>query len=74
MNDNWEIFVILVMLVLTFALVLLGPIFSIWSLNILFGTEIAYNFKTWVAMIWIHTIIHGIRTTFKKNSNQQTNQ
>lgn len=74
MNDGWEVFVIVVLLIVVFALVILGPIFTIWSLNTLFGLGIPYTFKTWCATIWIHTILHGIRTSFKRSGNQQTTQ
>lgn len=30
-----------------------GPLLSIWSVNTLFGTTIAYNFWTWFAALWL---------------------
>lgn len=74
MNNGGEIFVVFVLLAIVIVLIVVGPIFTIWSLNTLFSMEIPYNFQTWVAMIWVHTILYGIRTSFKKTSSQQNNQ
>ena len=74
MNDGFAIFVVVLLVVVIVALIVIGPLFSIWSLHTLFALEIPFSFKTWVAMIWVHTILHGIRTTFKKTERQQNNQ
>ena len=52
------------------ALIFIGPIFSIWSINTLFRTEIAFNFTNWCAMAWLHLIIAGSSLKFKKNNNE----
>jgi hypothetical protein len=49
------------------ALIIIGPMFTIWSLNCLFGTEIAFNLKTWAAVIWLMTVFHGIKFQIKRN-------
>jgi len=74
MNNGGEILVVLVLLAMVIVLIIVGPIFTIWSLNTLFQMEIPYNFQTWVAMVWVHTILHGVRASFKKTSNQQADQ
>ena len=73
MNDGWEILVVLVLLAMVVVLIIVGPIFTIWSLNALFQMEIPYNFQTWAAMVWIHTILHGVRANFKKTNQPQNN-
>lgn len=44
---------------------LISPFFTIWSLNTIFGFEIAYSFKNWIAIIWLTVLIHGIKFTSK---------
>jgi hypothetical protein len=51
-----------------FALVFVGPIFTIWSLNLIFGTEIPVDFKHWIAVLWLATILRGVNITLKRNS------
>lgn len=36
-----------------------GPIFTIWSLNTLFGLNIPINFSTWVAVNWLAFVLRG---------------
>lgn len=74
MNDGLEVFVIVILLLMIIVLIIIGPIFTIWSLNTLFQMNIPYNFQTWASMVWVHTVLHGVRTSFKKKPNQQTNQ
>lgn len=52
---------------MTFVL-FIGPFFSIWSINCLFGTEIPLNFNTWCAMAWL-LLVFGIRIIANKNDN-----
>jgi len=49
-------------------LVVMGPIFTIWSLNSLFALSIPINFETWCATLWIVTVFHGIKLSVKKQS------
>ena len=48
----------LIVLVLLVALVL-GPIATIASLNILFSLGIPYNIFTWLSVFWIGLVIAG---------------
>ena len=55
-------------LVLTiFILISIGPIFTIWSLNTLFGLNIQLNFYTWVSMAWLLLILN--QRSIDKNSS-----
>lgn len=38
-------------------LVIVGPVFTIWSLNTLFNTEIPLNIWTWLSMAWMQTLL-----------------
>lgn len=49
--------VALVLIVLL--LVGLGPMLTIWSLNLLFGLTIALTFKTWFAAAWLGGLVSG---------------
>jgi len=54
------------LLVLMIALIILGPIATIWSLNTLFPVlAIPYTFETWVASVIIAGIIRGDGLSFK---------
>ena len=54
------------LLVLMIALIILGPIVTIWSLNTLFPVlAIPYTFETWVASVIIAGIIRGDGLSFK---------
>ena len=39
--------------VLVGALIWVGPLITIWSVNALFGLAIPYTLKTWFATIWL---------------------
>jgi hypothetical protein len=55
-------------LVLTiFILISIGPIFTIWSLNTIFGLNIPLNFYTWVSMAWLLLILN--QRSVNKNSS-----
>jgi len=48
------------MFVTLFALLLIGPLLTIWSLNVLFpALTIPYNFFTWVAALWLGAVLSG---------------
>ena len=54
------------LLVLMIALIILGPIATIWSLNTLFPVlAIPYTFETWVAAVVVAGIIRGDGLSFK---------
>jgi hypothetical protein len=47
-NSNIELVLWIVILL---ALVVIGPLLTIWALNTLFATGIEYNIKNWAAMV-----------------------
>lgn len=48
------------MFVTLFALLLIGPLLTIWSLNVLFPVlAIPYNFFTWLAALWLGAVLSG---------------
>lgn len=48
------------MIVTLFALLLIGPLLTIWSMNVLFPVlAIPYNFFTWVAALWLGAVLSG---------------
>lgn len=52
------------------ALIIVGPLATIWSLNTLFNLDIAYNFWTWLAMAWLSMVTVGSINHTIKNRNQ----
>lgn len=67
MGNRLKVFTILSFVVTLVFIVLLSPFFTIWSLNILFGLEIPYTFVSWCAVLWLITVLNGIRIGFNKN-------
>ena len=61
MNTFWAIFLV----ILAIAVIGLGPFLTIFSLNALFGLQIAYSFSTWVAA-WVLAGLLSGRSIFKK--------
>lgn len=48
------------MIVTLFALLLIGPLLTIWSMNVLFpALAIPYNFFTWAAALWLGAVLSG---------------
>ena len=48
----------------------LGPIFTVWSIQILFRSEtLELNLQSWCAALWLMTLINGLKFAVKKNSN-----
>ncbi len=66
-NNQAKAATVIGLLALIIVLMGVGPFFTIWSLNTLFGLEIPMNFKTWAAVIWLTTVLHGIKISMKKN-------
>jgi hypothetical protein len=56
------------MIVTMLALLLLAPLLTIWSLNIMFPVlAIPYNFFTWVAALWLGAVLSGGLVARKKD-------
>lgn len=72
MNDSEKMAVVVVMVLLVLFLLGFGPIFTIWSLNAVFGLEIPITFKTWCGAVWLMTILHGIRLNMKNSNDGDT--
>jgi hypothetical protein len=66
-NDSAKNLVAVILFCLLAIFVFFGPIFTIWSLNTLFGLQIPVNFQTWVSVIWLITIFHGIKIMLRKD-------
>lgn len=49
------------------ALIILGPLATIWSLNTLFNLGIDYTFWTWLAMAWLSLATFGSVTSAVNN-------
>ncbi len=56
MSDANKIFLLVLALI---ALLLAGPLLTIWSLNTLFGLGIPYTLMTWLATAWLYTVTFG---------------
>jgi len=51
---------IVFLIVLLLAILIVGPLLTIWSLNALFPVlAIEYNFYTWLAALWLAAVLSG---------------
>jgi len=48
-----------------FALLVFGPIITIWALNTLFALHIPVTFGTWFAALWCGLIVGGAKPSIK---------
>jgi len=59
-KDAWTIIAIIGGMILVIALVAVGPLLTLLALNTLFPTlAIPYTFGTWLATLWVMTVING---------------
>lgn len=54
-------------LALFIAWVIFWPFFAIWAVNTLFALGIAYNFKTWLAMLIVSATFRSVSHTATKS-------
>lgn len=47
------------LVLLIIAMITLGPLATIWSLNTLFGLGIEFTFWTWLATVWLSMVTFG---------------
>lgn len=47
-------------------MIVLGPVLTIWSLNILFGLSIPVTIKTFFATMWLCMVL-GARASFNRS-------
>lgn len=67
-SNNSKAFVVLSLFLVIIAFLFFGPVFTIWSLNTLFGLQIPVSFQTWCAVVWLLTALHGIRISLNRDS------
>lgn len=69
MNSNDLKVAILGLTFLLFIPVLaLGPIFTVWSIQVLFRSErLELNLQSWCAALWLMTVLNGLKFAVKKN-------
>jgi hypothetical protein len=63
--ENMKIAIVIFFFLVTIACFLGSPFLTIWSLNVLFHTEIAYSFSSYVAMLWVTLLLCSFRLTYK---------
>lgn len=62
MNESWWLVIFLCIAIMVF-----GPLISLWSLNTIFNLGVEYNTHTWLAMVWINLTILGGYTRINTN-------
>lgn len=56
-TDSATAVVLVAGFILVVAMIVLGPVVTIWALNTLFALGIPTNVYTWLAVMWIHILI-----------------
>jgi hypothetical protein len=49
-------------------LLIIGPIFTIWSIQVIFKSEtLEMSFESWCAALWLIVVFNGIKIVYKAN-------
>lgn len=56
MNKTSQNVIAILWLVFGLTMLVVAPFTSIWSINTIFGTRIAYTFGTWFAVLWLSAV------------------
>jgi hypothetical protein len=59
---------IVILTIVVVGLIIVGPIFTIWSLNTLFNLGIPVDMSTWLAVSWLTLVTVGNLTSAIKNT------
>lgn len=68
MNKSTQDIIVIVSTIIAFLIVItVAPLLTIAAINTLFATGIAYNFFTWLSMLWVQAVsFGGIMTVLKR--------
>lgn len=67
LNSNANTVAILLFVLLLVAIIVLGPLATIWSLNTIFPVlAIPYTFETWIAVLLVGAFLRGERIISSK--------
>jgi hypothetical protein len=67
LNSNANTVAILLFVLLLVAIIVLGPLATIWSLNTIFPVlAIPYTFETWIAVLLVGAFVRGERIISSK--------
>lgn len=65
MNNTSQNVVVVVWVILVLVALIFAPLVSLWALNTLFSSNIAFNFWTWLASLWIGSFLSGVKLISK---------
>lgn len=65
-NKVMEKYTIAFLFAFLFLIILICPIVTISSLNLLFNTQIPINYKTYFAIFWLSVLVNPIRPSRNK--------
>ena len=57
---------LIALIMLLIAAVLMAPVLSIWSLNVLFGLAIPITAKTYLSAFWLNALVYGATRSSNK--------
>ncbi len=66
MNKSTQDIIVIISTIIAFLVVItIAPLLTIAAINTLFATGIAYNFFTWISMLWVQILLFG---RYKRNN------
>lgn len=66
--SDWRIAIFGLTLLLFVPVLFMGPIFTVWSIQVLFRSDkLELNLQSWCAALWLMTLINGLKFAVKKN-------
>lgn len=60
MSKDTREWMVLFVIIAVIAMVIVGPLVTIWALNMIFHLSIPRTFETWFAVAWLAVLVHGV--------------
>lgn len=64
-----EVIVIVGIILTLFALIAIGPLLTLFSVNALFSAGLSYTFTNWFAVVWLSTLVLVLFSGTKQVTN-----
>lgn len=69
-----DVFWVISIILFWILMIILGPYFTIMSLNVLFGTQIVFNIYSWLSCFWLGALFitwvkAGTKLAIKESAN-----
>lgn len=65
-NKMKEVVILVFLVALALLMIGIGPLITLWSINTVFGMNIAYNLATWFGTVWLGMCLFPVKNFIKK--------